>query len=79
VRRVVREIEKERPRRRGLLGEIVTRPTREEIRRMAFGRYLLRVAPHVVAAMAQMRGVTVHHVAEKTVKKLETALARQIG
>ena len=43
---------------------------------VALGRDRLAIVPHEILAMAQMRPVVVHHVAEEAVEEIEAALRR---
>ncbi len=73
------EVEKEGLLLLGALAEVIRRPAREDVRRMAFGVDDLRIAAHVVAPLAQVRGVAVHHVTEEAVEEVKAALIRSVG
>ena len=78
--RVVGEIEEERLI-RGLRppAQIGGRPVGKQIGGVAYRLDHLVVTAHVVVAVAQMRRVAVHHVAEKPVEVGEAALVRRVG
>jgi len=77
--RIVGEVEEEGPiLRLRSLAQILDRPIRKQIRRVAPGLNDLGVAAHVIVSMTQMRRVAVHHVAEKAVEQIKAAFVRQV-
>ena len=78
VRRVVGEVEKEWLRLLAAFRKIFAGPFGKQVRRMTLGRDDLAIVAHEVLAVAQVRPVVVHHVAEKTVKQIKAAIIWQI-
>ena len=70
VRRVVGEVEEERLMRLCTLAEIVARPLGEDVGCMSLRIDDLPISPHEIDAVAKVRPVVVHHVAEEAVEEL---------
>jgi hypothetical protein len=64
---------------RVLEARIIACPGSENVRSVAFGVNGFLIVTHEIEAVAEVRPVIVHHVAEKTFEEIEAALGRSVG